>query len=61
MESKNAWIIAGVGIVCITTLEIIVIRNGINGTGLSLAIAGISGLAGFEIKHLINKVKENKK
>ena len=49
-----------VAIGCIAGLEVVAICHGINGTTFSLAIAAISGLGGYELKILRDKVKEGK-
>ena len=55
---KNEWIVVGLAILCITVVEIIAIRNGINGTALTLAIGAIAGLGGYEAKHIFEKIRE---
>lgn len=40
-------------IIGIIILESIALSQGINGTGLSLSIAGIAGLGGYEVRKVI--------
>ena len=45
------------GIVSITILEGIALTQGINGVGLSLSIAAISGLCGYTLHDIIIALK----
>ncbi|GAG00760.1 unnamed protein product [marine sediment metagenome] len=38
---------AGIAMVCVTILEVYALSKGINGTGLSVAIAVLAGLGGY--------------
>ena len=58
MANTKAIVIVGLAIVSIAVLEVYALSKGINGTGLSISIAAIAGLAGFEAKSLLNKVKK---
>ena len=55
---KYEWIVVGLSIICISVVEIIAIRNGINGVSLTLAIGAIAGLGGYEAKQIFTKIKE---
>lgn len=46
-----------IAMICIAGLESIALCKGINGTLFALAIAAISGLGGYSIKELVNKIK----
>ncbi len=48
-------------IVGIITLEVIALIKGVNGTALSLAIGGIAGLGGYQVKKIKDKIKGGKK
>jgi len=45
---------------CIVGLEVVAVLNHIDGALLSLAIAAVAGLGGYEIKVLREKVKKPK-
>lgn len=46
---------------CIVGLEVVAILNNINGAILSLAVAAVAGLGGYEIKVLRDKAKKPEK
>lgn len=46
-----------VAIVCISTLEVVALLNGIDGAVFGIVIAAIAGLGGYEIKTYIEKRK----
>lgn len=46
-----------VAILCIATLEVVALVNGINGTAMSLSFAAIAGLGGYQVKALKDKKK----
>ena len=50
-------------IVGILVVEVFALSKGINGTGLSLAIAAVAGLGGYEIDKIIKipRKQDNKK
>ncbi|GAI63359.1 unnamed protein product [marine sediment metagenome] len=45
---------------CIVILEVMAVLNHIDGAVLSLAVAAVAGLGGYEIKVLRDKVKKPK-
>ena len=45
-------------VVCITVIEMYALSQGINGTALSLSIAGVAGLGGFELQALLKSFKK---
>lgn len=49
-----------VAMLCIAGLEAFAISQGINGAILSLAVAALAGLGGYEIKVLRDKAKGGK-
>ena len=49
-----------VAMVCIAGLEAFAISQGINGAILSLAVAAIAGLGGYELKVLRDRTKGGK-
>jgi hypothetical protein len=55
MTDPISWSTAKVvvAIVCLTTLEIVALAKGKNGTLLRIIIIAIAGLAGFSIAELI--------
>lgn len=44
-------------IVGIVVIECVAMMNGINGTVMSLSIAAIAGLGGFELQKVLPKIK----
>lgn len=55
---KDKTIIAIGAIVSILILDIFALSLGYNGTGLMLAIASIAGIAGYEVKNVIERIKK---
>lgn len=49
-----------VAMVCIVTLEVIALLQGVNGAVFGFVIAALAGLGGYEIKVLQDKRKEGK-
>lgn len=49
-ESEKNLIQTSVALICITTIEIYALSLGIDGTALSLVVAAIAGIVGYEIK-----------
>ncbi len=49
-----------VAMLCVAGLEAYALYLGVNGVILSLAVAAIAGLGGFEIKAIKDKVKGGK-
>ena len=58
---KDETIISLVAINAIVALDVYALSLGFNGTGVALAIAGIAGIAGYELKDVLEKVKGIKK
>ena len=52
---SDKTILGAVAILGITILDSIALMNGIDGTVLSLSIAGIAGIGGYEIGNLRKK------
>lgn len=50
-----------VAMVCIASLEIVAICNGVNGATFGMVIAALAGLGGYQLKALKNKVTGDKK
>ena len=49
IKSGNDWKIILCAIICIASLEVVALLNGINGTILRIVIAAIAGLAGLMV------------
>lgn len=47
-------------ILCITTIEVVAISQGINGALIGIAIAALAGLGGWEAKVIKDKIKGGK-
>ena len=47
---EDSTIKAVAGMVCITIIEAVALASGINGILLSLAVAALAGIAGYELK-----------
>lgn len=54
-------IIAMTAIICLTTIEIYALYQGIDGLLFTIVVAIIAGIAGFEAKPLISAFKSRKK
>ena len=52
---SDKTILGAVAILGITILDSVALLNGIDGTVLSLSIAGIAGIGGYEIGNLKNR------
>ena len=57
-QNKVDWRIVCVGIICITSLEIYALSQGINGTLLKLVLMVIAGGIGLILPNPLNKIKE---
>jgi hypothetical protein len=44
-----------IAIVCLTALEIVALKSGIDGKIFVIVIASISGIAGYNISNIFNK------
>ena len=49
---KKTSSISIISILCISVVELYALSQGINGLGLSLAVAALAGLGGYEIQNL---------
>ena len=56
----KSFVITGMAIVGIIILEVVALLHGINGTMFALAVAAISGLGGYEIRHGQEKVRRRR-
>lgn len=54
-KKKTDWKVVCVALICLTALELYALHRGINGIGLTLAIAIIAGIAGYTIPYLLPK------
>ena len=50
--TKKGSIVSMMSIICISVVELYALSLGINGVALSLAVAAIAGLGGYEIHNL---------
>ena len=49
------WRVIGIGLICLTTLELYALSQGINGTLFTIVIAIIGGAIGVTIKNPLKK------
>ena len=49
-----------VAMICITALEMVAMSQGINGVMLSLTIAALAGLGGYEVKNVKDWIRKKK-
>jgi hypothetical protein len=57
MSTDTSKVIVLTAIALIATLETIAIFKGVDGTYFGLVIAAISGLAGYNLKEIVNNIK----
>ena len=46
-----------IAMICIVTLEVVALIQGVNGAVFGIVIAALAGLGGYEIKVLKDKIK----
>lgn len=51
------YIVSVIAISAVVLIELVGIYNGINGTALSLSVAAIAGLGGYNLKKVIGEKK----
>lgn len=54
------FILLCLAIIAVATIEIVALLKGINGVALSLSIAALSGLGGYQVKSLKGWIKNDR-